>query len=293
MTIRHLNIFVTVCREGGITAAAKKLYMAQPAVSQVIREMEKYYGIPLFDRISRKLYLTAEGEKLYRYATALLAQYEDMERAMQEEDTREIHLGTSITIGSHMLPVYIRECRRNYPEYQVYVQIQSSQQVQKMLLANQLDFGLIEGQVHSDLIQQEKFANDRLAIICPPGHELTKLKTVSLKNLVSYPLLLRERGSGAREIFDGAMQAAGLAYRPCWESVSTQALVNGVRDGVGISALPEKMVEEDVAKGRVSAVYVREKSFLREYHIITHKHKRLSNAAKNLIQLIKQVEQAR
>ena len=290
MTIRHLNIFVCVYREKGITAAAKKLYMAQPAVSQVIKEMETYYDVPLFDRISRKLYPTAQGQKLYRYAVDILSRCDNMEEAMRQETSNDVCIGTSITIGSHMLPGYVKRIKETYPHFNIGVRINSSETVEKMLTENVIDFGLIEGQVHSQNIHSEKFAVDRLVIICPPEHKITGLKKVTLSTLTEYPLLLREPGSGAREIFDYAMHIRGLSYEPAWESVSTQALVNGVKNGLGISVLPEKMVEEDVGKKNVSVVAVNEKSFLREYHIITHKHKHLSNAANSVIELIKAVE---
>lgn len=160
MTIRHLKIFVCVYEERGITAAAKKMYLAQPAVSQVIKEIEQYYTAPLFDRISKKLYPTAYGDKLYRYATEILSLYCEMEQAMQNLENKDIYIGTSITIGSHMLSEYIKKSEALYPDYKLHIQINSSDRIESMLLDNALDFGLIEGQVHSQLIQSEKFAMD-------------------------------------------------------------------------------------------------------------------------------------
>lgn len=139
---------------------------------------------------------------------------------------------------------------------------------------------------------KSKFKKDKLVVICPPGHAILNMKNVTLKTLPKYPLLLRETGSGTREIFDYAMRIRGLAYQPIWESVSTQALVQGVRNGIGLSVLPEKMVEEDLRRHNVCAVPIKEKLLSREYYVITHKHKHLSDEASALIDLIKQEEKS-
>ncbi len=103
MTIRHLKIFVTVCEEGGITQAGHKLFMAQPTVSAAISELEKQYGTKLFDRISRKLYLTDAGQKLLPYARHITSMFDEMENLAHDlEDSGTLKIGTSITIANRL-----------------------------------------------------------------------------------------------------------------------------------------------------------------------------------------------
>src|SRR5690554_380974 len=105
MTFRHLKIFIAVCDTLNMTAAAKSLYMSQPAVSQAIGELEDYYGVRLFERLSRKLYLTQAGEKLLGYARHMIRMNEDIEKEMKSlQETGLIRLGASVIIGATVLP---------------------------------------------------------------------------------------------------------------------------------------------------------------------------------------------
>ena len=105
MTLRHLRIFLAVCQEGTATAAAKKLYIAQPTISVAIRELESHYRITLFDRIGRRLFLTDAGEQLRSYAQHIVSLLEEMEVRTQDwEETGTLRLGSSITIGTARLP---------------------------------------------------------------------------------------------------------------------------------------------------------------------------------------------
>ena len=100
MTLRHMKIFISVCKEKSITIAAKKLYISQPAVSNAIKELESYYGTPLFDRISKKIYLTETGKTVYDYALHINSSFEELETSVRSSDaTSQLKIGSSITIG--------------------------------------------------------------------------------------------------------------------------------------------------------------------------------------------------
>ena len=166
MTLRHMKIFVSVCKENSITLAARKLYISQPAVSNAIKELEDYYGIPLFDRISRKLYLTESGKNVYNYALHINALFEELEVTIKNSDSNGIiRIGASITIGTHFMPDYILEFSLKYPGVQTFVTIDSSDIIEQMFLDNQLDFALIEGVIHSKTIITKDFMKDELIVI--------------------------------------------------------------------------------------------------------------------------------
>ena len=105
MTLRHLRIFVAVCETGSMTAAASQLFIAQPSISLAVSEMEEYYGVKLFDRISRKLYLTENGRRALQYARHIIDLLDEMEQGVKDLDTvGQLRGGTSITIGTYLLP---------------------------------------------------------------------------------------------------------------------------------------------------------------------------------------------
>ncbi len=284
MTLRHLKIFAEVCRQDSMTAAAQRLYMTQPAVSLAIRELEEHYGVKLFDRISRKLYLTSEGKRLLEYALHIIAQFEEMETEIcGSGDAGQIRIGSSITVGTCFLPEPIRRFSQKYPQIRVSVCIENSGVILGRVLENEVDFGLIESAVQSDQIQVREFAQGRLVPVCSPSHPLANAGKIPLARLEQESFLLREKGSGTRDLFDSIMLAAGISIRPLWESISTRALISGVKAGLGISVLPEQLVRADLDSGGLTELQFENLEFRRKFSLILHKNKNLSRAARNFL----------
>jgi len=239
-----MKIFVSVCRENSITLAARKLYISQPAVSNAIKELESYYGIPLFDRISKKLYLTEAGKKVFSYALHINSLFEELETAVKNSDAiGKLKIGSSITIGTHFMPNYIKEFSLRFPDIQTFVTIDSSDIIEKLVLDNELDFALIEGFVHSENIISKDFINDELIVICDLNNPLLKKEIVTVNDLSTQNFLMRERNSGTRELAEPILLLHNLSLDPLWESSSTEAIIQGVSRGIGISILPLQLVK--------------------------------------------------
>lgn len=281
MTIRHLKIFVTVCEEGGITQAGHKLFMAQPTVSAAISELEKQYGTKLFDRISRKLYLTDAGQKLLPYARHITSMFDEMENLAHDlEDSGTLKIGTSITIGNRLLTGLLETFAGMHPDTMVKVRIDNSEKIEQAVLNNYIDFGLIEGVAHSPVLISEAFRDDELVLVCSSKHEWAKYKSINPYKLQQESFLMRERGSGAREILESALLLHEVEIEPAWESVSTQAIIQGVIRQHGIAVLPLLLVEEHLAKGELAAVPIEGVSLKRKFSFIYHKDKYLTPAAR-------------
>lgn len=288
MTLRHMKIFVVVCEKNSITRAAEKLHIAQPAVSIAVRELEEYYGVRLFDRISKRLYLTDMGRNFFEYATHIVSLFDDMENNIRQwERSGKLRIGASITIGARLMPQYVSTFYKNHPQSTIHVFIGSSDLIEKKILQSELDFALIEGTVHSDSILCDTYMRDRLAVISSPSDPLCKQETVTIGQLLSRPLLLRETGSGTRELFDHALASFEYTYNPTWESTSTEALINAVGKGLGISVLPYMLVQDELKKGAVVELRVENLHLDRGLHVIRHKNKLLTNLAKEFIETCK------
>lgn len=289
MTIRHLRVFVTVCELNSITKAAEKLFMAQPAVSCAIKELEDYYDIKLFDRISRRLYLTEAGKNLLDYATHIVSLFSEMESNVRDFDKPgKLNIGSSITIGTGFMPVYVRYFKELYPHTEVHVTIDSSDIIERKILQNELDFALIEGTVHRESIICEAYMDDELVIICSALHPFSKSKAITMEQFISEPFLLREKGSGTRELFDNVLASQGFNVIPSWESTSTLALINAVINGLGLSILPRMLVKDIINEGRIMAVQIEGLKFNRKFNIIYHKNKFLTASAKRFIEMCKE-----
>ena len=289
MTLRHLRIFLTVCDTGSMTGAANRLFMAQPSVSLAIREMEEYYGVKLFDRISKKLFLTESGRRVLEYARHIIALLDEMEQEVRNPDmSGTLRVGASITVGTFLLPKYVKEIARLYPELRVEARIENSGNIEQCVLDNAIDIGVIEGIAHSEYIDSESFRGDRLTFICPPGHRFAGRRDVQLGELQREDFILREKGSAGREIFDGLAAAHELDIRIAWQSTSNQAIIRGVAEGFGISVLPAFLVTEGIEKGEIAEFFVEELPMERKFSVIYHKNKFLAHGARELIRLFKE-----
>ena len=295
MTRRHLAIFTAVCDAGSATAAAEKLHLTQPAVSLAVRELERHYGVRLFDRLSHRLYLTEAGKELLQYARPILSLFEGAETGVRDRNSSgPIRIGSSITIGTCLMPGYVVRFRKLYPKVKIRVVIDDSAAIEKKVLDGSLDFALIEGAVHSDRILSRQFMKDELIPICGTGDgAFAGDSCLPLSVLPSLPFLLREKGSGTRELFDSTMLLHHVFIRPIWESTSTQAILRAVAAGIGISVLPERMVRPFLENHSVRRLTIGKIRFERAYFLILHKDKFLTGPAEKFLALIRDSAESR
>lgn len=293
MTLRHLKIFVAVCDYKTITKASEALYIAQPSVSLAISELEEYYGVRLFDRISRKLYLTEAGERVLGYARHITALFDEMEKSVKNaEASGVIRVGASVTIGTCLLPFYTQKFEKDFPHLSLSATVENSDILEKMVLGNQLDLALIEGIPRSDQLIVSPFLDDELVAICSEKNPLGRKKEVTAEELSREPLILREMGSGTRQLFDNAMMLQNLSVTPCWECISTQAILNAVMMDIGISVLPARLVDDALRAGKLQKIPVKDLQLKRKFSIIYHKNKYLSAALQSFIQICREQAEA-
>ncbi|WP_343208740.1 LysR family transcriptional regulator [Anaerolentibacter hominis] len=286
MTIRHLRIFVAVYENSSITKASQLLHLAQPSVSLAVKELEDYYGVKLFDRISRRLYVTESGIHFYGYASHIISLFDEMEKSIRNWDMLgTLRIGASITIGNFYLPDLVRQFRTAYPQIRVQASVYNSEQAEESVLNNQVDFALIEGIPRHPHVKQIPFLDDKLVLISSPDHPIQKEAPVEFSRITAYDFILREKGSSGREILDSTLVLHHMDIEPVWESVSTQAIVKAVEAGLGLSVLPYLLVKKDLEEGTICTVPLRDVSFDRKFYIIFHEHKYLTDSAEAFIQM--------
>ncbi|MBQ8955003.1 MAG: LysR family transcriptional regulator [Clostridia bacterium] len=280
-------IFRAVCAaDCNSTRAAEALHMTQPAVSLAIKELEQYYGVRLFDRMGRRLQITEAGQRFLRYAIHISDLFADMERGLRDWDSQGVlRVGASITIGSQLMPDYVKAFSGLYPATDVRVLVEQSDRLEKKLMANELDFALIEGVPHDPSIVSEAYMEDHLTVVCPADGPWKQGQEISMEEFARQRFLLRERGSGTREVFEREIEQAGFSVAPVWEAMSTTALVNAVINHLGISVLPYRMVLPAQRRGLVVTVSVRGLGFARSFYMIRHKDKFLTASARAFMAL--------
>ena len=286
MTVRLMKIFIQVYQTQNITKAAALLHMTQPAVTRAVQEIEQYYGVRLFERINRRLSVTESGKRLYTQALHIVESFDLMEKGMRNWDEFGVlRIGASLTLGNFLLPKLIVEFQQKHPNLRLRTNVSNGAKIQHLLCENQLDLAFIEGGVSDSNLYTEAFTEDRLLLILPPDHPLLKKDHIYLRDLTDNDFLLREPGSAGRMLLDNVFASHGLPLEPTWESVSTHALINAVQAGLGISLLPEKLVQADIDAGTVCTRDLADETFARKNYIVWHKSKYLTDSAKELIAL--------
>ncbi len=285
-TIRHLRVFIAVYDELNMTAAASKLFMTQPSVSQAIKEMEKEFGLILFERLARKLYVTEAGEKVYRYARHIIKLIEEMEESLEKNAQQEnLKVGANYSAGAVLIQGYIQKYQAFHPRSEIRVTVNKAPFLIEMLRKNELDLALIEEvQNETDLVQ-ESFYDDRIVIIAAPEHPLCARKEIAAADIAGERLLLRDRGAGVRNLFEMRMNQAGLFIKPFWESTSTTALINAAKHNTGIAVVPLLLVKEHLDAGTLMELKINGLDFSRKLAIAYHKNKFLTTAMLDFMQL--------
>lgn len=292
MTLRHMSIFRAVCEAGfNSTKASEVLHMTQPAVSLAIKELEQYYGVHLFDRIGRRLQITDAGKQFLQYAIHITDLFQDMETGLRDWGSKGIlRVGASITIGSQFLPGYVKAFSSRFPTIDVRAVVEQANRLEKKLLANELDCALTEGIVHDPNIVSEPYMEDHLSVVCSADKGWRQGQIISIEEFQKERFLLREHGSGTREVFDRTVAQAGINVTAIWEAMSTTALVNAAINGLGIAVLPHRMILPALNQGLIVTVGVQNLVFRRNFYVIWHKDKFLTDAAKAFIVLCKNYE---
>ena len=277
MNLRQLEVFRAVCEQGGFTRAAQSLYMTQPAVSHVIAELEKEAGCPLFDRISRRIYLTEAGRIFLEKARQILELHEELSAGFPAlTGQAPLRIGSGITIANCHLPTILRRCRRLDGFPSVRVTVDQADRIEEALLNSELDVALIEGVVRHPHLIRQPFSSYDMAAFCAPSHPLATRSPLSLDDLLTAELLLREPGSAIRDAFDSALLLRDRCAEPAWTSVNSPALAAAAREGLGVAVLPACLTEADVAAGRLVRLEVEGLTLRNQNQLVVHRDKTIT-----------------
>ena len=275
MNIKHLRIFKAVCDNQSVSKAAKSLYLAQPAVSLAIKELEQYYQVKLFDRINRRLILTVKGQELLNYANMILEMFDDIDAKIRNQTYGgKLYLGCSVTFANYFLNDVIKQLKKSYPELDLKVMVTSSLKVEEAVRENQVDLGIIEGIKHFDNLVATKIYQDELVFV---GNHQQKSQ-LSFKEFNQQNFLLRNIGSAHREIFDGIVKSNNLNANILMESIDTNVIINACINGLGIAFLPYKFVASYLDKDLHIISIKSLKAIQRAYFLIHHQQKYLTPA---------------
>lgn len=289
MTIRHLQVFIAVADCGKMSLAAKQLYISQPTVSQTIAELEAHYGVRLFERLSRRLYITQAGRLLLSYARHIVSLFEEMEAGLpQAAEHPRLKIGATITVGACVLTPVITRLEQEDPRFCAQVYIANTRRIEEKLLRSELDCALVEGETKSAELCREPVIHDTLILVSGAAHPFAGCPCVPPRALEGQPFLLREEGSGTRARFEAYLEQHDVQIDMKWECQSVQAIKSAVIEGQGLTVISHRLVERELADGRLFAVPLEGGPFHRDFSLLYHKNKFLSPPMHRFMQACRQ-----
>jgi DNA-binding transcriptional LysR family regulator len=288
MNLNHLAVFDAVAQEKNVTRAGERLLISQPAVSKQLRLLEKSLGTKLVDRESKGVSLTAAGELLAGYSRRLFALAGEAEQALAELHglrRGRLTVGASTTIGIYYLPELLAEYRRLYPQIDLGVEVANTHDIQQALVEHRIDIALTEGFVHWPGLDARVFLVDELVPIAPTGRPIAK-KRITVEKFCEQSLLMREVGSGTREVIEKALAERGVEVRPFMTLGNTEAIKRSVAAGVGVAFVSVLSIQHEVQAGRLVLVKLRDFTIRRELHLVQASDRTLSAAAEAFLALL-------
>lgn len=288
MTIRHLKIFNEVADAGGMSMAAKRLHISQPTVSQAIAELEKHYGVKLFERLSQKIYLTGEGELMLSFSRHILDSFTQMEKALDDAAKKaSLRIGCSVSVGTCLIHDILDEAAKRMPECEISVLVANSSDIEQNILNNEVDLGIVEGILKSrDLITTPVY-EDELVVVCGKNHALAHEKKVTLDMLQGQDYISRESGSRERNQIEKIFEDYGIYLKRTFCSTNTEAIKNAVIRGRGIAIFSKRMVEKEWKAGEMVILPLEGISAARNIHLAMHKNKYVSESMKMIKDILK------
>ncbi|MGL5384489.1 MAG: DNA-binding transcriptional regulator YeiE [Serratia sp. (in: enterobacteria)] len=281
ITLRQLEVFTEVLKSGSTTQASVVLALSQSAVSAALADLEGQLKVLLFDRVGKRLVINEHGRLLYPKALALLEQAGEIEQLFLH-DSGALRIAASSTIGNYMLPEMIAHYRQDFPATPLELNVGNSQEVIVAVADFRVDLGLIEGPCHMPELVTQPWLEDELVVFAAPDNPLAQ-QPVTLETLASAPWILRERGSGTREVLDHLLLAHLPNFQLVMELGNSEAIKHAVRHGIGISCLSRRVVEEQLASGVLVELSIPLPPLLRTLYLIHHRQKHISNALQRFL----------
>ncbi|MEF8792754.1 selenium metabolism-associated LysR family transcriptional regulator [Thiohalorhabdus sp.] len=293
MADRRLHVFHTVAQLSSFTKAANRLHMTQPAVTFQVKQLEEQFNTRLFDRNHNRITLTDAGQTVFDFADKILNLYEEMENSVGEltgEMRGVLLVGASTTIGEYLLPRVLGAYRAAYPAMKVRMNVANTRDILQQVENNTIDIGIVEGAVNNANLAIRECQPDQLVAIFPRGHQLAAKDRVTPAELLDYQFVLREEGSGTREVLADYIRDGGADSNKLdivMELGSGESVKGAVESGMGISVVSQATVRKEAQLGTLE-VRPLDPVLERAFSFVHQKQKFRSQAVERFYQFIQE-----
>lgn len=280
-TLRQLDTFLEVARELSISRAAEKLHVTQPAVSMQMRQLEEAVDMPLYEQTGRKIRLTDAGQDFQQYAIAAIAQLKQLEDAMAER--RGLKKGrvelAIVSTAKYFVPMLLVLFRKKFPAIEVVLQIHNRESIMNLLTRNEIDLVIMGHTPDTIEYVAAAFATNPMGIISAPEHPLSRRRHAPLSILNDQEFVVRESGSGTRQLMERLFTEHGINPHIVMEMPSNETIKQAVMAGMGLSFLSLRTIRHELASGHLVLLDIEGLPIVRHWHVTHLASKRLSPAA--------------
>lgn len=288
----RMETFLAVCRFMNFTRASEYLNITQPAVSQHIKYLEQHYGVKLFNYSGKKLEITSAGEMLRNASLTMMNDELCMQTEMKKlEDVSEIRFGASRTVGGVIMGSILANYLREYPDTQIHMVVENTQELLKRLDDGDIDFALVEGFFKKTEYDYEKYSDEQFVAICSGKHCFEKEPKI-VADLFSERLLLREEGSGTREVLERYLESENYSisdFERKIEAGSLNAIMELTKADCGITFLYEVAVREELKNGTLRKLDLKDLHMTHEFAFIWRRGSIYAEKYKELFQRFREM----
>ncbi len=281
LTLKQLRILDAIATHGSYTKAAEAMHMTQPAVSMQIKQLEEQTGLPLFERLGKKVRITEAGRELLQHARAIQQQLAEARQAIEELrglKRGSLHL-TMASTANYFTPRLLAAFTHRYPEVRITLDVANREGLLRALDEGVSDL-VIMGQPPAGLpVVAERFLDNPLVIIAPPDHPLAASRSIPLARVASETFIIREQGSGTRAAVERFLARYNLERPRTIEMNSSEAIKQAVQAGLGLGVVSEHTLEMELALGRLAILDVQHFPIMRHWYLVHRQEKRLGPMA--------------
>lgn len=285
----RLKVFRSVARHLSFTKAANELFITQPAITKHIQSLEREYGLRLFNRKGNKIYLTQAGSVLLEYSNKIFnleLKLENDLNKFKDNLTGKLRLGASTTIAQYVIPQVISKFHEKYPHVKLTLHSGNTEQIAELLNKGEIDLGIVEGKVKSRDIHYIRFLSDELVAATSSKNNLLKKDGISFKELITLPLIMRERGSGTLEVIEHALKARKIklsSLNIVMYLGSTEAIKRYLENDNSIGFISTRAIERELKQGTLKVIKIKEFKIIRSFDFITLQGSDPTNTAAQFI----------
>ncbi len=281
ITIRQLKVFQAVARHNGFTRAAEELHLTQPAVSMQVKQLEEQVGLPLFEQVGKKIFLTEAGREMQHYAkqfSNLLQEAEDVFESIKGVQRGSLDISVASTannFGTKLLAAFSRE----HPSVTIKLDVTNRETLLKQLAENEKDL-VIMGRPPSNMeLEAIPFLDNPLVVIAPAAHPWAKEKDIDPERLRDRTFVVREKGSGTRMLMERFFESHDIPFEPGMEMTSNEAIKQAVEAGLGLAVVSMHTLRLELETSRLAVLDVQDFPIMRHWYLVHPKSKRLSPVA--------------